>query len=52
MYDSKQDELESNFWHFQLSKDTTKEKKVELVDIPGNDKVRKKFFDTYKKNAK
>lgn len=31
--------------------DSCKEKKVELVDIPGNDKVRKKFFDMYKKNA-
>ena len=23
-----------------------------MVDIPGNDKVRKKFFDAYKNNAK
>lgn len=31
---------------------SSKEKKVDLVDIPGNDKVRRKFLDTYKKNAK
>jgi len=31
---------------------STKEKRVELVDIPGNDKVRRKFLDIYKKNAK
>lgn len=31
--------------------DVCKEKKVEFVDIPGNDKVRKKFFDMHKKNA-
>lgn len=32
--------------------DSAKEKRVDLVDIPGNDKVRRKFLDTYKKNAK
>jgi len=35
-----------------LKAQSTKEKRVELVDIPGNDKVRRKFFDAYKKNAK
>lgn len=35
-----------------LETDAKKEKRVELVDIPGNDKIRKKFLDTYKKNAK